>query len=75
MFCVSTICPTNLSFVHYVIVGLYENGTPGEIFINMSKQGSTMQGILDAFAVTISLGLQNGVPLKEFIRKYLFLLT
>jgi len=47
----------------YVTVGEYEDGRPGEVFIKVSKQGSTLAGIMDAFSISISLGLQHGVPL------------
>jgi ribonucleoside-diphosphate reductase alpha chain len=50
----------------YFTVGEYEDGTPGEIFINVSKQGSTLSGLMDSFAISVSLGLQNGVPLKAY---------
>jgi ribonucleoside-diphosphate reductase alpha chain len=51
----------------FVTVGEYENGRPGEIFIRVSKQGSTLAGIMDAFAISISHGLQYGVPLRAFV--------
>lgn len=54
----------------YITVGLYENGTPGEIFIQMNKEGSTLSGIMDAWAVTMSLGLQYGVPIETLIKKF-----
>ncbi|PIY95889.1 MAG: ribonucleoside-diphosphate reductase, adenosylcobalamin-dependent, partial [Candidatus Kerfeldbacteria bacterium CG_4_10_14_0_8_um_filter_42_10] len=54
----------------YVTVGLYEDGHPGEIFITMSKDGSTLSGIMDAFATSISLNLQYGVPLKVLVNKF-----
>ncbi len=54
----------------YVTVGLYPDGTPGELFIKMSKQGSTLAGVMDAFSIAISLGLQYGVPLETFVEKY-----
>lgn len=54
----------------YITVGLYENGKPGEIFITMSKDGSTLSGIMDAFAISISLNLQYGVPLKVLVNKF-----
>jgi ribonucleoside-diphosphate reductase alpha chain len=55
----------------YITVGMYEDGRPGEIFIKMSKEGSTLSGIMDGLALTISLGLQYGVPLKVFVDKLL----
>ncbi|MBN1669769.1 MAG: vitamin B12-dependent ribonucleotide reductase [Kiritimatiellae bacterium] len=54
----------------YLTVGLYEDGTPGELFITMAKEGSTVGGMMDSFGVAISLCLQYGVPLKELIRKF-----
>jgi ribonucleoside-diphosphate reductase alpha chain len=54
----------------YVTVGEYEDGRPGELFVNVSKQGSTLAGIMDAFSVSISLGFQHGVPLATYVRKY-----
>ena len=54
----------------YVTVGEYEDGRPGEVFMKVSKQGSTLAGIMDAFSIAISLGLQHGVPLATFVRKY-----
>ena len=55
----------------YFTVGQYENGQPGEVFIQIAKQGSTLAGIMDAFAISISNGLQYGVPLKFYVRKYM----
>jgi ribonucleoside-diphosphate reductase alpha chain len=54
----------------YVTVGEYEDGRPGEVFIRVSKQGSTLAGVMDAFSISISLGLQHGVPLATYVRKY-----
>jgi ribonucleoside-diphosphate reductase alpha chain len=54
----------------YLTVGMYEDGTPGEIFIVMSKEGSTISGVMDAFATAISLALQYGVPLKVLVDKF-----
>jgi ribonucleoside-diphosphate reductase alpha chain len=54
----------------YVTVGEYEDGRPGELFVRVSKQGSTLAGIMDAFSISISLGLQHGVPLSTYVRKY-----
>lgn len=54
----------------YVTVGFYENGEPGEVFIVMSKEGTTMSGMMDTLATSISIGLQHGVPLSVFIRKF-----
>jgi len=55
----------------YLTVGMYEDGRPGEIFIKMSKEGSTLSGVMDGLALTVSLGLQYGVPLKVFVDKLL----
>ncbi len=54
----------------FVTVGEYDNGRPGEIFVRVSKQGSTMAGIMDAFAISVSHGLQYGVPLRSFIEAF-----
>ena len=54
----------------YVTVGEYEDGRPGEVFIKVSKQGSTLAGVMDAFSIAVSLGLQHGVPLSTYVRKY-----
>ena len=54
----------------YVNVGMYEDGSPGEIFIVMAKTGSTVSGLVDCFSIAISMGLQHGVPLKVFARKF-----
>ncbi len=54
----------------YITVGLYPNGQPGEIFIRMAKEGSTVSGLMDAFATSISLALQHGVPLKVLCEKF-----
>jgi ribonucleoside-diphosphate reductase alpha chain len=54
----------------YVTVGEYDDGRPGEVFIKVSKQGSTLAGIMDAFSISISLGLQHGVPLATYVSKY-----
>src|SRR3989449_7940326 len=53
----------------YITVGMYEDGRPGEIFIKMAKEGSTLSGVMDGLALTVSLGLQYGVPLKVFVDK------
>ncbi len=54
----------------YVTVGEFEDGTPGEVFVNIAKQGSTLRGVMDAFAISISHGLQYGVPLKAYVRSF-----
>ena len=53
----------------YFIVGQYDDGTPGELFISVSKQGSTLSGLMDSFAISVSHGLQYGVPLKSYVNK------
>src|SRR5260370_14017360 len=55
----------------YITVGMYEDKRPGEVFIKMAKEGSTLSGVMDGLALTISLGLQYGVPLKVFVDKLL----
>ncbi len=54
----------------YIHVGLYESGDPGEIFVRMAKEGSTISGLMDSFATAISLALQHGVPLKLLVDKF-----
>jgi ribonucleoside-diphosphate reductase alpha chain len=54
----------------YLTVGLYEDGTPGEIVLRMAKEGSTISGLMDAFATAVSLALQYGVPLTDLINKF-----
>ena len=54
----------------YVTVGEYEDGRPGELFLKVAKQGSTLAGIMDAFAISVSMGLQYGVPLEAFVEKF-----
>jgi len=59
----------NVSDSHgYFTVGEYEDGTPGELFINIAKMGSTLAGLMDSFARAISYGLQYGVPLKTYVK-------
>jgi ribonucleoside-diphosphate reductase alpha chain len=55
----------------YLMVGLYNDGTPGEIFVVMSKEGSTISGLMDAFATSVSIALQYGVPLKVLVNKFI----
>src|SRR5216684_2689787 len=54
----------------YITVGLYPDGCPGEIFITMAKEGSTVSGLMDSFACAVSIALQHGVPLKLFCEKF-----
>src|SRR5437763_11443706 len=55
----------------YLMVGLYSDQTPGEIFVVMSKEGSTISGLMDAFATSVSIALQYGVPLKVLVNKFI----
>lgn len=54
----------------YLTVGIYEDGQPGELFITMAKEGSTVAGLMNVFAITISMALQYGVPLATLVRKF-----
>jgi ribonucleoside-diphosphate reductase alpha chain len=54
----------------YITVGLYPDGSPGELFITMAKEGSTVSGLMDSFALAVSIALQHGVPLKLFCEKF-----
>lgn len=54
----------------YLTVGLYDNGQPGEIFIKMSKEGSSVSGMMDSFSTAISIALQYGVPMKTLVKKF-----
>ena len=54
----------------YLTVGLYKNGMPGELFITMAKEGSTVSGLMDSFACAVSIALQHGVPLRLLINKF-----
>ena len=54
----------------YITVGLYDDRRPGEVFITMAKEGSTIGGIMDCFGTAISMGLQYGVPLEVFVNKF-----
>lgn len=53
----------------YLIVGMYKDGRPGEVFIRMAKEGSTLSGVMDGLAMSLSIGLQYGVPLKVLVDK------
>ncbi len=53
----------------YLTVGIYDDGTPGEIFVKMAKEGSTLSGFMDGLALSISIGLQYGVPLQALVDK------
>jgi ribonucleoside-diphosphate reductase alpha chain len=54
----------------WATIGEYEDGRPGEVFLRVSKQGSTMAGIMDAFAISLSHGLQYGVPLRAYVEAF-----
>jgi ribonucleoside-diphosphate reductase alpha chain len=54
----------------YITVGMYEDGSPGEIFVTVAKEGSTISGLMDAFATAISLAFQYGVPLEAMVKKF-----
>ena len=54
----------------YITVGLYPNGKPGELFTTMAKEGSTVSGLMDSFALAVSIALQHGVPLELFCEKF-----
>lgn len=74
-----TLPPTHSSLTHkfsinghegYLTVGLFEDGTPGEIFIKMSKEGSTLSGLIQGFCRAFSLAIQYGLPLKDAVEKF-----
>jgi len=54
----------------YLTIGLFENGQPGELFVKMSKEGSTLSGLMQAFCRAFSLALQFGLPLEEAVRRF-----
>ena len=54
----------------YITVGLFDDGSPGEVFITISKEGSTIRGLMDTVAVLTSLALQYGVPLEDLAKKF-----
>jgi ribonucleoside-diphosphate reductase alpha chain len=54
----------------YMTSGQYENGKLGEVFLKLGKQGSTLAGVMDAFSIAVSIGLQYGVPLEQFAQKF-----
>ena len=54
----------------YVTVGLYPDGQPGELFVRMAKEGSTVAGLMDSFAISVSVALQYGVPLRDLVNKF-----
>jgi ribonucleoside-diphosphate reductase alpha chain len=54
----------------YIHVGLYEDGTPGDIFVDIAKEGTTLGGLMNSFMIAVSLGLQYGVPLEVYVSKF-----
>jgi ribonucleoside-diphosphate reductase alpha chain len=54
----------------YITVGMFDDGRPGELFITMAKEGSTIGGLMDAFGTSVSMSLQYGVPLEDYVRKF-----
>jgi ribonucleoside-diphosphate reductase alpha chain len=60
----------NLGIEIEITVGLYEDGTPGELWVSMAKEGSTLSGVFDAFSIAVSLALQHGVPVHALVDKY-----
>jgi len=54
----------------YMTAGAYEDGSLGEVFLKLGKQGSTLAGVMDAFSIAVSIGLQYGVPLETFVEKF-----
>ena len=54
----------------YIHVGLYEDGTPGDIFVDIAKEGTTLAGLMNSFMISVSLGLQYGVPLEVYVSRF-----
>src|SRR5437868_4140644 len=54
----------------YIHVGIYEDGSPGDIFIDIAKEGTTLAGLMNSFMISVSLGLQYGVPLEVYVSKF-----
>ncbi len=54
----------------YIHVGLFEDGTPGDIFVDIAKEGTTLAGLMNSFMIAVSLGLQYGVPLEVYVSKF-----
>jgi ribonucleoside-diphosphate reductase alpha chain len=54
----------------YIHVGLYEDGTPGDVFVDIAKEGTTLAGLMNCFMIAVSIGLQYGVPLEVFVSKF-----
>ncbi len=54
----------------YIHVGLFDDGTPGDIFVDIAKEGTTLAGLMNSFMISVSLGLQYGVPLDVYVSKF-----
>ena len=54
----------------YIHVGLFEDGTPGDVFVDIAKEGTTLAGLMNSFMISVSLGLQYGVPLEVYVSKF-----
>ena len=54
----------------YIHVGLFDDGTPGDIFVDIAKEGTTLAGLMNSFMISVSLGLQYGVPLEVYVSKF-----
>jgi ribonucleoside-diphosphate reductase alpha chain len=54
----------------YIHVGLYDDGTPGDVFVDIAKEGTTLAGLMNSFMISVSLGLQYGVPLEVYVAKF-----
>lgn len=54
----------------YITIGLYDDGTPGELFINIAKEGSSISGTMNCFATMVSIALQHGVPIEDLVKKF-----
>ncbi|MFT4593789.1 MAG: ribonucleoside-diphosphate reductase alpha chain [Phycisphaerales bacterium] len=74
-----TLPPTHTSVTHkfsvgghegYLTIGLFDDGTPGEIFIKMSKEGSTLSGLIQGFCRAFSLAIQYGLPLPDAVERF-----
>src|SRR3989442_14202949 len=58
------------SYEGYIHVGLFDDGTPGDIFVDIAKEGTTLAGLMNSFMISVSLGLQYGVPLEVYVSKF-----
>src|SRR5205823_1935561 len=57
-------------YVGYILVGLFEDGTPGDIFVDIAKDGTTMAGLMNSLMIAVSMGLRSGVPLEVYVSKF-----